>query len=237
MIFCQVSAKKILKFSEYKADKQSGFTLVETLIALAIFAIIASASAGVLNLAINTGDETRKVSERMQKLASARALMRTDFLQMVPRPARGETGLQALTVAEGGFIRDKITLARFSRRGRVNPGGRQKRGGLIEVHYLLINDQIIRRTWPVIDPSPTMEAIDQVLFSNVQNASVRFLVDNSWQPIFEADPETDKNLPMALELTLETSDFGLVRQAFLVKGGLVAREVEVVTITPGSPIQ
>ena len=183
-------------------DHQHGFTLVETMIALAVFAIIASASTGLLSVAIQSGNANTTVSNRMAQVSIARSLMRDDFLQMILRPVRDEFGSQNLLAFEGGFVRDRITIARFSRRGRTNPGGRQTRGNIQHVHYLFEEGRIIRRTFPQIDPAPDVRPYDQVLFENIASTNVRFLITGAWQTAMEIRSDSNATLPVAVEVTL-----------------------------------
>lgn len=185
--------------------RADGFTLVETLIALAVFAIIAGASTGILSTALKSGDANAATSRSMAKLSFARSIMRDDFLQIVPRPVRDPFGRQTQSSFEGGFVRDRITIARLARRGRVNPGGRQPRGGVQHVQYLFDDNKIIRRTYPVIDPTPDTEPYDQILFDDVEGVTVRFLINGQWQSVFEASNSPTADLPSAISLFIKGS--------------------------------
>ena len=70
--------------------KQRGFTLIEILIAMAIFTLIGLASTGLLTTVIDSNDLSSERFEKLQQLQRAMVIIERDIQQAVPRPVRAE---------------------------------------------------------------------------------------------------------------------------------------------------
>ncbi|RZJ27229.1 MAG: type II secretion system protein GspJ, partial [Brevundimonas sp.] len=115
---------------------RSGFTLVEVLISLAIFALLASAGAAVLAVTIDNRFAVKAQSARVGDLQRMRALLRADIGQATGRRARGVTGRPAPQAMTGPMTPSDPVLV-LTRAGWSNPGERA-RPSLQRVEYRLI---------------------------------------------------------------------------------------------------
>jgi len=136
--------------------RHQGFTLMEVLVALAIFAIIGAASARLLRDAVT---QSQSLGTREAALgALVRTLFRfeQDVQQWVQRPVRDRYGdpLPALALSAGELI-----LTRAGRRGEQGLAeDAPARGELQRVAWRLEKGELIRRYWPVLDQLPETEA-------------------------------------------------------------------------------
>ena len=119
--------------------RRAGFTLVEVLVALAIFAMIASAGVGLLSFAIDNRLAVRDASERTAAFQRTRALMRADLGQAAPRRVRGADGAPQAAFELGGEALFAVT-----RRGWINPG-EARRASMQRVEYRLVEGRLERR--------------------------------------------------------------------------------------------
>ena len=109
--------------------KQRGFTLIEILIAMAIFTLIGLASTGLLTTVIDSNDLSSERFEKLQQLQRAMVIIERDIQQAVPRPVRAEGETQTVVMAGGevddsdgdgiGFVRggwhNQSTVMRYLR--------------------------------------------------------------------------------------------------------------------------
>ena len=188
--------------------RRAGFTLVEVLVALAIFAMIASAGVGLLSFAIDNRLAVRDASERTAAFQRARALMRADLGQAAPRRVRGADGAPQAAFELGGEALFAVT-----RRGWINPG-EARRASMQRVEYRLVEGRLERRVRGRLDGARPAEP--QVLLENVESAQVTAILDGD--PIADWRPVQNRPLPDAVRIDLTLEGYGPVSQLFMVAG-------------------
>ncbi len=188
---------------------QYGFTLIEIMVAVSIFALIAAMT--MTNL-IQVGKAGEQVSEAQQRLAEvqfAMAYLGRDLLQLTDRGIRDRFGDEQpqLKLAEESLA--------FTRGGWNNLLG-QPRSDLQRVEYLLEDEKLVRRYWLQLDQGFEEDKIDQTLLSGVGELSARILTvgDQSYDqwPLDELGQTPER--PVALEVTLELTGFGRIHRVF-----------------------
>lgn len=192
---------------------RAGFTLVEVMISLLIFAMLAAAGAAVLGVTIDNRFAVKAQSDRVGDLQRMRSLLRADLGQATARRARGPSGRPAPQAMTGPMTPADPILT-LTRAGWSNPG-EQARPSLQRVEYRLIDNRLERRVAAQLDgarPGPP-----QVLYRGVRDVTVAFLRDGEAAPAFTSTP--DRPLPDAVRITLTLDGYGPVEQLFLVGGG------------------
>lgn len=195
------------------ATTRSGFTLVEALVALTLFALIASAGAAVLSVSIENRFAVRASGERTAALQRTRSLLRADLGQAVPRRTRDRNG-EPHPLALAGALRPGDPLLTITRAGWSN-AGRAGRSSLQRVEYTVVEGRLERRVSPYLDgsrPGPP-----QRLLVGVTDVSVVFLEAGAESAA--PAPGVPGDLPDALRLTLTLPYHGQVTQLFLIGGG------------------
>ena len=142
-----------------------GFTLLEMLIALAIFSVVSLTAGSLLFQAVETQNVSAQYGDRMIDLERGVSRLSRDLLQYVPREVRDELGDQtdAMIIA-GGSIE-------FTRQGWPNPAG-HSRSDLQRVQYSVDEGALQRHYWTVLDRAPESDTQTQMLIDNV--SAVRF---------------------------------------------------------------
>lgn len=189
--------------------RRAGFTLVEVLIALAVFALIGGAGALVLSQAVDSRFAVKTASDRIAEIQRARALMRADIGQAVGRRTRTPTGRPLPQPMVAGQAPGEPLLV-LTRAGWSNPG-EEARPSLQRVEYRLVEDRLERRASRYLDgarPGPP-----QVLFRGVRQARATFVRDGSEAPAYIVSP--DRPLPDAVKISLTLDGYGPVEQLFL----------------------
>jgi general secretion pathway protein J len=164
------------QFHSHK-HKQLGFTLLEVLLAVAIFALVASASFMMLQQTLKAGDIFERKSDDLATLQRAYRVMQNDFSQPINRAVQDEYGdpLPAvMTESMSWGLALELTVA-----GRRNPLDKP-RSNLQRVRYFFDGDNLVRRTWSRLDRAPESTMGDQILISNVKTWQLRFLVNGNW---------------------------------------------------------
>lgn len=214
-------------------NRQSGFTLVEVLVTMAIFAVIGIASYQVLSQMVSTEQQSSERREALEQLQFSQLLMQQDIRQIVAKPTRPndtEVTHQYLSNDVGYFDSERGVLA-FVRSGFDNPGDVLPRAELQPVIYRVMNGQLQRVSYSFVNDRSNEPTI-QTLLDGVTDLSFRFYrdagqsdgnrgLDQGWN----AEWRTEGDLPKAIEVTLQTEKYGEIKRVFLVAGeGLAERQ-------------
>lgn len=192
-----------------------GFTLVELLVAVAIFAIIGLVAASGLRSVIRLRDESDKTMHRLRQVQLAMSILARDFSQLAPRPIHDELGSVRPALAAGP---DNVPPIEFTHGGWPNPLG-LPRSTLQRVAYTLEDGKLMRYTWPMLDRSVQTDPLKQELLSDVSAIDVEYMDPSSgqllnvWPPINQGavnpanKPPADL-LPRAVSIKLTLKDWG-----------------------------
>lgn len=206
--------------------RTGGFTLLELLIALAIFAIMSVIAYGGLRSVLETRDRAAAAAERLAALQLAFVIIGRDLEQAVDRPVRDEFGDR-----EAAMQGSAETLE-FTRGGWRNPAGLQ-RSELQRVSYAVEGAELQRVTGSVLDRTQGSATRSTTLLEEVEEFSVRYL-DGSrewreyWPTGVAGLPGAEGPLPIGVEISVTTERWGRVTRLFRVVPGLPAE-------VPGAP--
>lgn len=153
-------------------DKEAGFTLVEVLISLFIFALISVGTMTALTQSLQGKDRLAVSMEEINQLNAARAILRADMAALTLRQSRDELG----SINPYVLTTDGEALLSFARRGRQNPSGLERRGDLERVEYHFENGAFIRRSYAHENPAQLAKTYDRVLLDNLQDTKLYAVV-------------------------------------------------------------
>jgi general secretion pathway protein J len=194
--------------------RMRAFTLIEVLVALAIFGMLAAIAYGTLGQTLSNAEI---LSERMQRLQSLQRTMRylsEDFMQLAPRPVREDLGENfgpaLLTDIESDFI------VELTHGGWSNPAA-LPRGTLQRVAYRLEEDELVRYHWTVLDRTLSNEPAGRALLDEVDSIAFRFMLENGewteeWPPRNRPGMMGLRQRPRAVEIILTLADTSEIRR-------------------------
>lgn len=208
--------------------RMTGFTLLEVLIAVAIFVIVGT-------MALSGYNELSRQSIRVEEsMARIRAVQRTmqrmaqDFMELEPRPVREPLGdgMQPALRADGR----SQDLAEFTHSGWSNPAG-VPRPTLQRVAYQLQDKKLTRSYWVMLDRTLTSQPVSTVVLDRVTSVKLRFMDSTrNWQEQWptanggvvagaQAGSTDALSLrPIAVEITMDLEDWGVVTRVVEVPG-------------------
>ena len=199
-------------------SQQQGFTLIELIVSISIFAVLSVMAYGSLDYVVNTDAVASERMNRLSALQKTFLLMQADIEQMRPRPIRDAYGTQQPAMLT--IINEPHRALDWTRGGRQTWLNTQS-SGLMRVGYGIKEKQLMRYQWPVLDQAPDTVALESALLKDVKNLDIRFLDEkqtwhNQWPPTdFSSSTPTDPSkLPHAVEITLELDDWGKVTRLF-----------------------
>ncbi|MFT4806947.1 MAG: general secretion pathway protein J [Paraglaciecola sp.] len=196
----------------------SGFTLIEILVAMAIFTIIGLASTGVLTSVINSDQLSSERFAKLEELQRAMLTIERDLLQIVPRAVRinGEPVSAVITGGEDIFDSDADGLG-FVRLGWHNPQMLLPRSSLQAVGYRIQEEQLQRLFGNYVDNVIGYEPKVKVLLSDIEDFKVSFLteIEQLEEPEEWKDTYSNTTLPIAISITIISRTFGEIRREFM----------------------
>ncbi|MEX6502076.1 type II secretion system minor pseudopilin GspJ [Pseudomonas zhanjiangensis] len=193
-------------------NRSAGFTLLELLIAIAIFALLGLATYRMLDSVLSTDSRTREHEQQLRELVRAMAAFERDLLQVAPRAIRDPFGEARPAMLGGEGERPALE---FSRLGWRNPLG-QARASIQRVRWQLSGEQWQRHYWTVLDQAQDSQPRVQQALAGVTGLQLRYLnAEGGWRdswPPEGAGEESLQMLPQALELVLEHRRYGQLRR-------------------------
>lgn len=152
-----------------KYDCQKGFTLVEILIALFIFAMVTTLSLLGLKNVIDSQQVIESHAVQLHEMELSQLILQRDFTQIIDRPITDEDNqLQPSIYGRNDFIE-------FTKAGYINPLAMEDRSELQRVAYYLKNNQLIRQSWAQLDRTQNTPAVEKVLMNNILKIQFRYL--------------------------------------------------------------
>lgn len=195
-----------------------GFTLLEMVIAIAIFAVIGAISYGTLDNFLAMRESLAARNEQNTRLARTIGHFERDVRFMAPRPVRDGLGENVPALAAHDERRQtegllmELTALAPSLAG--NAWHRPRRIG-----WVLRDGVLIRQSWPVLDRDLDSAPHESALIDRVAVADVRFYGrDEDGDIDRRAEWDDPFRLPEAVELMLTLDDGATYRRLVEVTG-------------------
>lgn len=195
-----------------RVPRGKGFTLVEMLVSLFVFSLLATAGVAVMAFTV---DNRSGVSDRLQRLGELQrthALLRQDLSQAAPRRVRDGRGEAARSAFFGAPEGVGDPLLAFTRRGWENPD-QLARASMQRVVWRLVDDRLERLVTPALDGAAPGPA--QVVLDGVSGLRLAYRHRGQWSPAW---PGGHAAVPDAVEVRMQVEGFGELRQVFLIAG-------------------
>ena len=208
--------------------RNRGFTLVEVLVAIAIFTVVGILAMGGYNELVGQTERTRANMQRIRALQMTMLRLSQDFAELEPRPIREalNSELQDCLIADA---RNEYVV-QLTRAGWSNPAGIQ-RSTLQRVGYRIDKDTLIRDHWQVLDRTLNDQPVSVPMIDKVRSLQLRFMdVQQVWHDQWPAtnrivvsqtgnsDGSGADERPIAVEITLELEDWGKIVRLVEVSG-------------------
>ncbi len=197
--------------------KSTGFTLIEVLVSIAIFASLSIGAYQVLNQVQRSDELSQQRSERLKSLQRTLVFMDNDFRQMALRQMRtnGQSPSNMLVVWQDYLLESDAKGVMFARSGWHNPQQQFPRGEVSKVGYRIKQDQLERVWWRYIDTPAGQEGVILPLIDGVESFELSFYNGQEWQKNWS----TAYTLPKAVMVTLTLEDYGKIERIYLTGGG------------------
>lgn len=205
-------------FTPLRRSAEHGFTLVEVMISLMIFGLLAAAGVALLSFSVRAQAATDTKLDDVQALNRLSSALQADLAQASIRQTRNEAGdlLPAFTGEAGSGTTPMVRLVRagWSNLDAAPRAGEQK------VEYRVANGALERVAYPMVDGAQPLAPA--VMLAHVRQVSLRYRINGAWSDRWEGTPFFA--LPQALEMRILRDDGVEFRQLFLVGSGYGKRK-------------
>jgi general secretion pathway protein J len=190
-----------------KSRRQHGLTLIEVIVAIAIFAVLGVISYRAVSSMSDSRERVGAELARWRAISRIMQLIDNDLMQLAPRwggTANAISTEAALMLIKGGE-RDELRLVRHD----------GANGGLQHRAYRVDGEKLILVRWSARDSSAT----EDTLLDGVKSLHWHFFNSNgqetdTWPP---PDPLQMNTLPAGIRIDLELADAGLIKRVFSIR--------------------
>ncbi len=199
--------------NKHNISHNRGFTLIEMLVAIAIFAMLSSSAYLVLGQAQRNNQLSLEKTERLKELQRTIIIMDNDFRQMALRSFRniGEEATDNVFLWGEGLLDSDDNAISFTRLGWLNPQQMFPRGEIVKVGYRISEDKLERVWWRYPDTPIGQEGVVTPLLNDVEKIKLQFYQEG-WLDVWEESTV----LPEAISVTLTLRDYGDIERVYLI---------------------
>jgi general secretion pathway protein J len=192
----------------------NGFTLIEVLVAMAIFGVMTMLAYMSLGQTFESADILNDRMDRLQSIQRTIRYLSNDLAAAAPRPVRSEIGdtyMPAVMVSAANSFALAVTHGGWS-----NPAGLPRSTQQRSV-YLLEDGKLFRVYYNVLDSTYANNAISTEILDGVESLEFRLIQDNGeisnqWPPDGAQGGGSDRLRPRAVEIILTLEAEGEIRR-------------------------
>ena len=199
--------------------KAAGYTLIEVIIALTVFAIIAVLAVSAMYQVFDMRTRLNLQAEQLNNLQLGITLITRDSEQIIARAIIGEN-MKLMPIFSGD-----THYLEFSRGGLFNPMAIKSHSSLARIAYLCINNTLVRRSWASLDDPYRTKFRDKTIFTNLEACEFAYM---NHERKFLANWEgsnlkhNSESLPIALQFKLKIAYWGKISLLFIIPVALYA---------------
>ncbi len=206
-------------------NNQRGFTLIEILVAVAIFGIISVAAYTVLDSGLRT---QQHVEERLGHLAQLQRLfynLSQDVAYLTQRQSRNDLGDQEPIIFGESDVMGTSFMLAFNRANWRNPA-KFPRSHLQHVEYRFEEEKIYRRYRVYLDAAPNSPEVDRLLATDIESVRLEFKSPNGqWSDGWGQFSEMRGRLPRAMRIVVTSKLVGEIERYYFLPYSLQQTQV------------
>jgi general secretion pathway protein J len=207
ILSCEPNAQmtKIIPLSNAALSKQQGFTLLEIVIALAIFSVMSMMAYAGLAAMLDARASTVPRAQQLAQLQTTLYLLNEDLSQVIKRPIRDQLGSSepAFSIGRGNEI---LVFTRTVPSWLAN----SSETNLLRVSYSLEKEALYRRVWTIPDRTQQTEYRRRRLLVT-QGVTIK-----GFSAKTKTWGEVVGEIPQALDISFKLDGLGSVHRTFLI---------------------
>ncbi len=216
----------------------AGFTLAETMVAVAIMALIGTLSFGTFGHAVTGRERAREVADHYHQVRQAMLRMAREISTAFISEHRYCDERRTATVfhgrrAAGGMRLDFTSFSHFKIRADANESDQNELSYFLDDHPRRSGElALIRREQARIDDDPEDGGVEQVLATNVTNLEFEFYDarEDRWEDEWDTgDAELRTRLPRFVKIAMTVRNPDGKDETFVTKTGVFLTKTLLIT--------
>lgn len=194
----------------HRQTKQSAFTLLELVVATAIFSILSVVAYNGLRNFMSAHEVLADRDLEFSTLHSGINLIERDVKNAITRRVRDELGDHVAA------MRSSENVLEFTRHRPGIPAAFSL-VDMVRIDYVFSDNTLIRRAWHMLDRVPQTEFDEQIVLVGVSSLSWQFY-QGGWQEFWPRanDPFSQSRLPQAVRLIVNLDNGRSVERVILI---------------------
>ena len=191
-------------------NARRGYVLLELVVAIAIFAVLAVLAYGSLDSIVRTRAGLDEAGTRLRALQLGVSAFERDLRAATARPVRGLYG-ETLPALQGTAEALELTHHEYA-----SPVAGSARAALARATWTLEGEVLVRSGWATLDRAPDARPLRRELLDDCTRLRLRYLDAggawrDAWPPRDGAESAPDR-LPRAVEFRVVLRDAGEIRR-------------------------
>ena len=195
-----------------RLPKQSGFTLLEVLVSIAVFSMVALVSYSTLDTYIDHRERLNTHYGKLDRLQRMFILLERDIQFAVNRRVRIGGDTEAAIKSSDGDELISLTVATAD---IENPTG----VALKRAQWRLEGTEMIRAEWAVLDHTGNIEATELVISDEIEELELTYLFYDDQGGLDTKSSLDDDDYPQGVEVIIKLVSGEQYRRVFGVSGG------------------
>jgi len=195
-----------------------GFTLIEIIVAVAIFGMLSVGAYTVLDAGVRSQQQTEFRLEKLAKLQRAIQTIEKDLHMLSLRQVRDELGDKIPLFRGQSDASGQVSFIEFTRANWRNPAG-LPRSNMQHVIYNFGQGKLNRVHSIFLDQTSNSPKVTRALLDDMKSMSMSFLNKagqwtSTWA-MFDSQ-SLDSSLPRAIKISMEVDTFGLIERLIVI---------------------
>lgn len=196
-------------------NRQQGFTLIEMILAVAIFMLISIAAYQILDTVTKQDIHSQEAIEQLHGMERAFFWIERDLLQVSKRQIRidGEAATDKIFIGGDLILESEGGAIAFTHDGWKNPGMILPRSEIQSVSYRMFEDNLERSYFNYPDPVAGEKPRVQVLLTDIKALTFEFFSEDGWGNVWDKP-----GVPSGVKVMIETDAIGPVERWYKLAG-------------------
>lgn len=192
-------------------SRVKGFTLLEMLLAITIFAMVSLAAWQMLNTISRTRDVQLEHEQTLHELDYAFLIIKQDIRQLIDRGTRTGNQPAGSSIFFNNAVESTSQSLSFVRAGWHNHEQQLPRSSLQRVYYRQHGNALQRGYGQVLDKPSATSPEYHTLVNDISRLKFLFYYRDKWQDRFDRD-----TFPQGMAIQFEHKQLGTVERRFLI---------------------